>query len=87
MTQAKRKPLFFLFPEFDDRLHLQPLPEMHSVAIEESYSCGSVGDYLEMDHLVSEGEDIEVYSVADSLIDRWSDVFGKFLALFMFNGK
>jgi hypothetical protein len=84
MTQAKRKPLLFLFPEFDDQLLLQPLPEMHSVAIEQIHSCGSVGDYLETDHLVNEGEDIEVYSVEDSLIDRWSDVFGKFLALFMF---
>ena len=55
--------------------------------LEENYPCHSIGEYLEKDLILDEGKDgkdVEFYKVSDSLIDRWSDVFGKFFFSHMF---
>ena len=55
--------------------------------LEENYPCHSIGEYLEKDLILDEGKDgnnVEFYKVSDSLIDRWSDVFGKIFFPHMF---
>ena len=52
--------------------------------LEEDYPCHSIGDYLEKDLILDGGKDVEFYKVSDSLIDRWSDVFGKIIFPDMF---